>query len=115
MPKTSLCQRFIDGLNKHSLTLEEVNDHWRYAGGDQRHHLNYLLMLCREQQKKGQPEFDIPPHTDKCICQQRIIENCYITNWSRWLVVGRCCIEHFLKQTVIGPAEFVAIDIKIGL
>ena len=115
MPKASLCQRFIDGLNKHNLTLEEVNDHWRYAWGNQRHHLNYLLMLNRERVKKGQPEFDIPPHTDKCICQQRIIENSYITDWSRWLVFGRCYIEHFLKKTAIGPAKCAVIGIEIGL
>lgn len=44
---------------------------------------------------KGMPEYK-----DKCICGVGIKENCYITDGSRVLTVGSCCISNFLPKEV---------------
>ena len=31
--KLSLCQKFIDGLKYYDLTLKDIEDNYRYAGG----------------------------------------------------------------------------------
>ena len=40
-----------------------------------------------------------PATTNKCICEHKIIGNCYITNGERLLVLGNCCIKKFVPDS----------------
>ena len=83
-------QKFIKGLAGYGITYEEVKDNWKYAGGDTGRHRNYYT-LCYS-------HLDPPEATDRCVCDHRISENCYITDGSEFLVVGNCCIKKFITN-----------------
>ena len=51
MSKLSLCQRFIDGLKYHNLTLEDIEEKYRYAGGDYDEYNKYFELCFREEQR----------------------------------------------------------------
>ena len=40
-----------------------------------------------------------PEHTDRCVCDHFIQENCYITNDTDMIVVGNCCIKKFVNKS----------------
>ncbi len=88
---SAFLQRFIDGLAKEGVLYEEVvNGTWRYCGGTEGRHLNYYMM---NNPNRGTPEL-----VDKCVCGQKIRENCYITNGERIVILGNCCIKKFVKH-----------------
>jgi len=86
-----LSDRFIEGLQKYNLTYEEIKN-WRYAGGDTGRHYNYFVMIYGEHVKPL-------PHTNTCVCNHHIKENCYIRNDDDILILGNCCIKKFIPMS----------------
>ena len=60
LPSTELTHTFIQGLEAHGLTYEEVKLNWKYAGGDTGRHSRYTTMAFSHLQT--------PEHTDRCVC-----------------------------------------------
>lgn len=90
-PTLQLTQKFIKGLKQHNLSLDMMNN-WKYCGGNEGRHLNYYRIFF--------PGKDtLPASTDECICGHPIVENCYITNGERILVLGNCCIKKFIPKS----------------
>ena len=89
-PSTELTRKFIQGLEAHGLTYEEVKQNWKYAGGNMGSHLNYYN-LCYS-------HLEPPAILDRCVCEHLIKENCYATNGRDFLVIGNCCIKKFLSK-----------------
>lgn len=93
-PTLSLTKKFIEGLKEYNLTYNDiVNNGWMYCGGDTGSHKNYFFL---QNFYKGNKH---PDTTNKCICKHKIIENCYITNGERLLVLGNCCIKRFIPKS----------------
>jgi len=46
-------------------------------------------------------EYELPEHTNKCVCNHSIEENCYITNGNKEgvLILGNCCIKKFIPKS----------------
>ena len=105
-----LSERFIRGLKKYDLTLEEINSgKWTYAGGDgafksdfdertlnpfSRHYKYYCLRF---------PEYDFPPYQEECVCEHKIVENCYIYSEDKgFVIIGNCCIKRFMNAEYAG-------------
>ena len=89
-PSTELRRKFVEGLAEYGLTYEDVKQNWKYAGGDSRHHENYYDMAFSHLEQ--------PDHTDRCVCEHLIRENCYITDGTDMIVVGNCCIKKFINK-----------------
>ena len=86
-----LRQCFINGLReKYNLTFNDIQK-WKYCGGDTKGHLNYWYRC-----KNNQP---LPDHEDHCVCDRKIVRNCYITDGSDIIVIGYCCIKKFMKHS----------------
>lgn len=84
-----LTEKFILGLKKYNLSLEDIQKtNWKYCGGDRGRHLNYYKLMFKDKSK--------PNHANKCVCGHEIKENCYITNGEQTLVLGNCCIKKFI-------------------
>ena len=93
-PTLALTKKFIEGLKKYNLTYNDiVNSGWKYCGGDTGPHKNYFFL---QNFYKGDT---FPATTNKCICEHKIKENCYITNGERLLVLGNCCIKKFVPDS----------------
>lgn len=90
MRRFRLYQKFIDGLKKYDVTLQEITDTYKYAGGDYDHHDGYFKLRFREEQR--------PPHASSCVCGHGIINNAYISDGSRFIVIGSCCIRKFIPK-----------------
>ena len=89
-----LTKRFIEGLKKYSITLSDIEDgNFRYSGGDSDRHYRYYRLKYGFNRK-------LPPHSDSCVCNHKIVENCYISdNDSKtFIVMGNCCIKKFLPK-----------------
>ena len=43
-----LKKKFIEGLKQYNLTYEEVNNNWKYCGGDHDQHLSYFHLVYPE-------------------------------------------------------------------
>ena len=69
-------KKFISGLDNLNLTLKELQLNYKYAGGDRGGHNKYFKLCFKKEQR--------PEHKDKCICNQPIKNNCYITNEYRF-------------------------------
>jgi hypothetical protein len=95
MSNLKVYRRFIEGLRKHGLTLEEVSQGWKYCGGNgQQRHIRYW-----ETFNNGK-RLPFPPREHHCVCNHDIVENCYITDGNgRILVVGNCCIKRFIERS----------------
>lgn len=85
-----LSLRFINGLKNYDIKIDEIQNNFKYCGGNRGSHLNYFRLSC--------PSDDIPELIDECICGQKIIENCYITDGDRLVVLGNCCIKRFCEK-----------------
>jgi hypothetical protein len=110
--ETDLSRRFIEGLEKYNLTLEEINSgKFTYAGGNGAYwigygadrelhhhrnaHYNYFLLRF--------PEYEFPEQRFECVCRHAIVENCYIYNEEKgFLVIGNCCIQRFMDAKFAG-------------
>ena len=86
-----LTQKFIKGLAAYGLTYDDVKQNWKYAGGDTGHHSNYYYMAFSHLQQ--------PEHTDRCVCDHVMQENCYTTDGTDMIAVGNCCIKKFVNQS----------------
>ena len=104
-PSTELTRKFIQGLEAHGLTYEEVKQNWKYAGGNMGRHLNYYNLCYSHLQP--------PALTDRCVCEHLIKENCYATDGKDFLVIGNCCIKKFLAQKT-EPATNAGSHTKTG-
>lgn len=84
-----LSKRFINGLKEYDIDIEDVKNNFKYCGGrnGEARHKNYWLLSC--------PNDDLPELVNKCVCNQDIVENCYITDGERILILGNCCIKRF--------------------
>jgi len=85
-----LSQQFINGLAKEGLTLDEIKAKWRYAGGNRNSHYSYFTL--------AHPNKYLPEYKDACICSTGIIENCYISDGNKFLVIRSCCIDHCVDK-----------------
>lgn len=87
-----LTNKFINGLKNYGLTYDDIkNSNWRYCGGNKGRHFNYFKLCFKDD--------EIPELIDKCVCGQCILENCYITDGERILVLGNCCIKKFIPKS----------------
>ena len=88
----NLTDRFIEGLKKYDLTIDDIqNNDYRYVGGDTGRHLNYWKMKINTK---------LPNHENRCVCNKKIKENCYIRDkYGDILVLGNCCIKKFIKKS----------------
>ena len=85
-----LKKKFIEGLKQYNLTYEEVNNNWKYCGGDHDHHWSYFRLVY--------PQKQLPEHKEKCVCDHDIERNCYITDGNEIIVIGSCCIKRFMTH-----------------
>jgi len=86
-----LTKRFKDGLINYNLSYEEIlENNWKYCGGTNGRHYNYYRLLFNDA--------PFPDKTTKCICGHKIKENCYITDSTRILTLGNCCIKKFIEK-----------------
>ena len=93
IPSLNLTNRFIEGLKKYDLSYDDIiNSGWKYCGGNQGRHLNYFKL-----QEGG--SWELPSYEEECVCEHSIIENCYITDETRILVLGNCCIKKFIPKS----------------
>jgi len=78
---------------RHGLTMDDFNEHYKYAGGNQNEHASYWNML-----KLGIPP---PPLKDHCVCGTRIVEQCYMYSetFQDLIVMGNCCIKKYAKHS----------------
>ena len=104
-PNTELTRKFIQGLEAHGLTYEDVKQIWKYAGGNMGSDLNYYN-LCYS-------HLEPPAILDRCVCEHPIKENCYATNGKYFLVIGNCCIKKFLAKKT-EPATNAGSHTKTG-
>lgn len=88
----NLTDRFIEGIRRYNLTLEEIQ-HWKYCGGDQKEHLRYFELFVKTNPLKK------PPWKAECTCGHAIKENCYITNGKDIMTLGICCIKKFVPNS----------------
>lgn len=88
--KPKVYKRFVEGLKKYNLTYAEVRN-WTYCGGNMNEGIKYFKQCFENSQ--------LLPYINKCICGHDIIENCYITNENKSivLIVGNCCIKQFIE------------------
>tara|TARA_R110001599_G_scaffold352904_1_gene589268 strand:+ start:980 stop:1396 length:417 start_codon:yes stop_codon:yes gene_type:complete len=91
MATKNLTKRFLKGLEEVGVTYEEMRNNWKYAGGNQKEHLNYFRLAY--------PNDLPPPFEHNCVCGHDINEQCYITDGECFLVVGNCCIKKFLLKS----------------
>ena len=92
-PSHELTKKFIEGLEKHNLTYDEIiNSGWEYCGGDTGRHLNYFIIYFNNFK-------NVPEKVKYCVCGHRIKENCYITDKERILILGNCCIRKFIPKS----------------
>ena len=87
-----LTKQFIKGLEKYNLSFDDIEkNNWHYCGGNSNSHLKYY--------KLSYPNRDIPADVTICICSHPIVENCYITDGTDMLILGKCCIKKFIPKS----------------
>ena len=88
----NVSKRFMEGLKKIDLTYDEIQT-YKYAGGDQKSHLDYYKLIYKD--------IKLPDHKSSCICGHHIEENCYISNLKndKIIVLGNCCIKRFVPKS----------------
>ena len=86
----NISKRFISGLNKYDLTMEDIKNDWFYMGGETGQHLKNF-----KNKYKDKP---LPPHSDRCVCGHVIKHNCFISNGTDVLVVGTACALRFVPR-----------------
>ncbi len=92
MATSNFQQRFIDGLKEYGLTIEDIKN-WKYCGGNHEQHLRYYKLCFPKSKKTPEPVY-------QCVCKHPIIENCYITDGQKnVLILGNCCIKRFIEKS----------------
>ena len=93
---SKLTEKFIKGLQKYNLNVEDIKK-FKYCGGNQGRHYNYFKLFFEETLKKNPGWY--PELKNECICDHHIQENCYIINNSGLiLTIGNCCIKKFILK-----------------
>jgi len=95
IPSKELTEKFIKGLKEYNLTTKDIEEQgWKYCGGNRGRHKNYFHLFWGK-------EYELPEHTNKCVCNHSIEENCYITNGNKEgvLILGNCCIKKFIPKS----------------
>jgi hypothetical protein len=82
--------RFLNGLKEFGVNEKDISN-WKYAGGNMGRHKNYFKMVF--------PKNTLPEYDTHCVCNQKIVENCYITNGNEVIIVGNCCIKKFIPTS----------------
>ena len=110
--ETDLPRRFVEGLKKYNLTLEEINSgKFTYAGGNGAHWVGFNPNKTLEYHRNAHykyfelrfPEYEFPEQRFECVCEHAITENCYIYNEEKgFLVLGICCIKRFMTPELTG-------------
>ena len=91
----NISQKFINGLReKYNMEFDEIKN-YIYCGGNYDQHYNYYK-ACFD-------NAPLPDAENKCICNNKIINNCYIrkdinTEVDDIIIVGSCCISKFLPN-----------------
>lgn len=90
-----LSRRFLEGLKKYNLKLEEIKnpERWKPRGGSQGAAKRYYQQCF--------PDWEMPAQQDHCVCGHAIKDNRYLYNEEvdMFLVLGNCCIKRFLPGT----------------
>lgn len=87
--ESEMYKRFVDGLEEYGLNIDEVTKKWMYCGSNK---IGCKVFEC------FYPDCERPEHETHCICKQRIMTNCYITDGEgSILVIGSDCLKNFLK------------------
>jgi len=88
--------KFINGLTERGLSMYDIQDNWKYCGGDKAgRHLNYYKLNFPDDSLR-----DLPEWTNECVCGHRIQENCYLTNGKNdFIVLGNCCVKRFVPKS----------------
>ena len=90
---TTLSKRFLDGLAKHYLTRDDIeNGNYSYCGGDKGQHVKYWNIKTRGK------NIQRPSKTHECVCGHEISHNFYIANddYTNIMVLGSTCIKKFI-------------------
>lgn len=90
MQVDNISQRFINGLKKYDLTMDDIQNDWTYMGGDKGDHKKYFEKNYKSEQ--------LPQLSTTCICGHKIKNNCFITNGKTVLIVGTACAKRFVKR-----------------
>jgi len=104
---SKLSKKFIKGLEKINLTLEEVQIFFIYVGGNIGNKISYFEM------KYGHK--NLPPYKPSCICGVKIKENCYIHDTrnsydvDKIYIIGNCCIKTFLPEGRSGKTCMICV------
>jgi hypothetical protein len=85
--------KFIKGLLKHNLTYDYFCKNFYYCGGNFGSHLKYYRL-------KNGNIIPLPPFCGSCVCSKEIVKQCYVTDGTKQLVLGKCCIKLFCKNGV---------------
>jgi hypothetical protein len=113
-----LSKKFINGLReKYNMDYEDVKT-WIFCGGHAdpncenppsqfKAYENYFK-LCF-------PNMPFPDIEDRCICDVKLMHNCYIRQnvgepIDNILIVGSCCIEHFIDAGKVRKCEKCSSD-----
>lgn len=88
--------RFFNGLME--LTGDADAKNYKYYGGNKGQHLNYLILLAKKDPHLSEVVEEV---ATKCVCGNKIEENCYIFNKriNTIVIVGSCCIKKFIPQS----------------
>jgi len=98
--KMSLSIKFIQGLEKHGLSYNEIKK-WQYCGGKSWSDGAYEITRHEKYFKQCYPNEDYPKQKKECICGTDLIHNCFIrenneSSVESILIVGQCCVEKFI-------------------
>jgi hypothetical protein len=82
-------KRFVEGLEEYGLNIDVVTKTWMYCGSNKPYCQVFECFY---------PDCERPEFEQHCICKQRIMTNCYITDGQgSILVIGSDCLKNFLK------------------
>ena len=83
---SDISKRFFNGMALRGYS-EEQTKQFIFCGGDNSSGSKYFIFF---------PHLVKPDHANKCVCEQNIIRNDYITDGEIVIATGSCCIKKFL-------------------
>ena len=90
MVSVKLHKKFMKGLEERGINEDEFKG-YKYAGGNKGCHLKYFK-ICGLIKEYPQPN-------NRCVCDHKIKENCYLVNdVNDILIIGNCCIKNFVPK-----------------
>ena len=84
-------QPLIDGfLNIHNLNINDVVKDFMRVGDDSTGGKRQFKLLMGD-------DVPFPKHVDRCVCDHKIIHNCFIANREngKVIILGKCCVRRF--------------------